>query len=289
MLGKTLDRTSLNKLKQLVANRYGKRLEVRQLADSAIMGNLEGTLLKGGDLHIPIQMNGQLLGTAVVAEGYDIAQNDVQDLAQVVRMVLEPTLYNWFLERKENNLDQISKVQFSTENLELFGEETAASRQEKIEEEIFEASIKKSQLVSNFIHLEGSQSVLTKKVALQLHELTHRWGFVPFSDIKAQVNSGLELASLGAMTIYVEDVSTLTGEEQALLVEYVSSPRSDEEPLIITTSHLTMKDLKNSGLHAHLIDEMEINVFEVDRSPFDHRRLREVLELFFLKDKGVES
>lgn len=287
MLNKTLDNTSVIKLKKLVASRYGKSLEIRQLMDLSGMGEENKMWLHGRDLHIPIQVNGSLLGTAVVPEADDLDSSGQSDLAQMIQMILEPTLYSWYLERKENNLSQLASAQFSTENIQLFGEKLPDI--EEIDEEIRQAAIARPQLVSNFIHLEGKNSLMVKKAALQLHELTHRWGFVPFADIRSQLNSSLDLAKMGAMTIFIENIETLDLEGQELLLEYVSASRSDEEPLVVSTSAMSLKDLKATALHSHLIDEMEVNAFEVDRTPLSHGKLKEVLELFFLKNSEFQS
>ena len=57
-------------------------------------------------------------------------------------------------------------------------------------------------------------------------------------------------------------------------------------PLVMTSSGLTIGELKSSDLHPHLLDEVEINTFEVERAPLGYHNLKEVLELFFLRDKN---
>lgn len=287
MLNKTLDNTPVLKLKKLIASRFGKSLEVRQLLDISGMGEIASAILRGRDLHIPIQVNGNVLGTAIVADADDLDQMGRSDLTQMVQTVLEPTLYNWYLERKESNLSQLADAQFSTENLHLFGEDLPDI--EEIDEEIRQMALTKNQLVSNFIHLEGTNALMIKKAALQLHEMTHRWAFVPFADIRSQLKTSLDLARLGAMTVFIEKVEELDAEGQEILREYIASPRSDEEPLIVTTSELSPARLRETSLHAHLIDEMEVNLFEVDRAPLTHAQLKEVLELFFLKGAELQS
>lgn len=287
MLNRTLDNTPVLKLKKLIASRFGKSLEVRQLLDISGMGDDWAVTLRGRDLHIPIQVNGSILGTAIVADADDLDHTGRSDLTQMVQTVLEPTLYNWYLERKESNLNQLAEANFSTENLQLFGEELPDIAE--IDQEIREMALKKNQLVSNFIHLEGSNMLMIKKAALQLHEMTHRWAFVPFADIRSQITSALDLSRLGAMTIFIEKIEELDAEGQEILLEYIASPRSDEEPLIVTTSEKTPTELRKTALHSHLIDEMEVNVFEVDRAPLTHAQLKEVLELFFLKGAELQS
>lgn len=286
MLRRTFEDTSVTKLRQLLASRYGKGLEIRQLADLTNLDNDESIHLKGSELHIPIQAEGNFLGTAVIPEARDLAEDKKSDIAQVVRMVLKPTLYNLYLERKENNLQQLADAQFSTENLQLFGEDLPSFDELLSDETVLsESDSSKAQLSSNLIHLDGTNVIMIKKAALQLHEMTHRWAFVPFNDVKDQLKTALDISKMGAMTIFTEEVSSLSTEDQALLLEYMDSPRSDAEPLIITSSRLSLAELRNSDLHPHLLDEIEVNSFEVDRAPLGYQSMKEVLELFFLGDK----
>lgn len=280
---------SVIKLKQLIASRYGKGLEIRQLMDLAGVEDEESILIRGSDLHIPIQAEGNFLGTAVIPQAMDLSEDKKNDIAQVVRMILKPTLYNWYLERKENNIQQLAEAQFPTENLQLFGEELP-NIDDLIDDNVTfdEDSEESPQLSSNLIHLEGKNLLLVKKAAFQLHEMTHRWAFVPFADIRSQVQSVLDISKMGAMTIFVEEVLSLSTEDQSLLVEFMSSPRSDSEPLIITSSRLSMEEIRSSDIHPHLIDEIEVNSFEVDRAPIGYQNLKEVLELFFLRDKDLK-
>ncbi len=286
MLRRTYEDTSVTKLRQLLASRYGKGLEIRQLADLSNLNDDESILLKGSELHIPIRAEGNFLGTAVIPEARDLAEDKKSDIAQVVRMILKPALYNLYLERKESNLQQLADADFSTENLQLFGEELP-SFDELLSDDSVLAENEKSeaQLSSNLIHLDGTNTIMIKKAALQLHEMTHRWAFVPFNDVKDQLKTALDISKMGAMTIFVEEAGSLSTEDQNLLLEYMDSPRSDAEPLIITSSRLSLAELRNSDLHPHLIDEIEVNSFEVDRAPLGYQSLKEVLELFFLGDK----
>lgn len=284
MYNDSLDNSSVLKLKQILASRFGKGLEIRQLMDVSSIPKLEPTL-KGQDLHIPIENNGQVLGTAVIPEASNLDQEKMKDITEVVKLILEPTMYNWFLERRENNLTQLSSTEFSTENLELFDDVDDDEDDSEYEEE---TSTQKPQMISNLVHLDGKNEVQIKKIALQLHELTHRWAFLPFTDIADQLTDIKEVIKMGAITLFIENVQTLSAAHQDLLLEYLAVPRSDEEPLVVTTSKLDISELRSSDLHPNLIDELEVNTFEVERAPLSHASLREVLELFFFKDSEIQ-
>lgn len=273
-------------LKEIVHSRYGKGLEVRNMMDIVNLNLNNDVQVKGVDLHIPIQVNGNYLGTAVVKEGKNLNDQQTVSLVQLVRMALEPSMYNTYLERKERNLQEINKAQFDMSNLSVFGD----TEDDDFSTESFSENMdtqEQALLVSNLIHLEGKQETVVKKVALQLHEMTHRWAFVPFKDIRSQIGSVEDLIKLGAMTIFVEEVESLSATEQAIINEFVDQPRTDEDPLLITTSYKNMVELRNDALLGNIIlDELSVNSFEVDRSPLSYQNLREVLELFFFKTSG---
>ncbi len=286
MQSTTLDSSFVSRLKHLVETRYGKDLQIRQLMDLSAVQPHEDTYLRGADFHVPIKVNGALLGTAIVPGADDLNAEKRQGVTQLIRMVLEPALYKWYLEQKESNLVEISKANFETENLHVFGDEKLPSIDEILEDT--SADLAKGlckELLSHLIHLEGQTATTNKKVALQLHELTGRWAFVPFNDIKGQLHSSFDIAKMGEMTIFIENIETLNAAEQELLLEYLGEEHASDEPLIITSSSLNLEELaKTEGLAANLIDEASVNCFEVDRAPLTTQGLKEVLELFFMKD-----
>ena len=277
MQNSALNSSFVNRLKQILESRYGKGLQIRQLMDLNELQSLEA-FTRGRDLHIPIQVNGSLLGTAVVPFADDLNQEKRQGVTQLVRMVLEPAMYRWYLEQKESNLEELNKAEPNLENVRVFGDEPELV-------EPYESPA--SELISHLIHLEGRSENTNKKIALQLHELTGRWAFVPFNDIKSELETSEDIAKLGAMTIFVEKVEELTPSEQELLLNYISENRSEEEPLILTTSTLKLNDLNAVNIVSNFLDEISINCFEVDRAPVNKETLKEVLELFFLKDSPL--
>jgi hypothetical protein len=289
MQSSTLDSSFVSRLKHLVETRYGKDLLIRQLMDLSDMHSHEDTYLRGKDFHVPIKVNGALMGTAIVPGAEDLTSEKRQGVTQLIRMVLEPALYKWHLEQKESNLIEISKANFETENLHVFGDDPLPSIDEILEDTSADlAKGLSKELLSHLIHLEGSTSTTNKKVALQLHELTGRWAFVPFNDIKGQLHSSFDIAKMGEMTIFIENIESLNAAEQELLLEYLNDDHLPDEPLIITSSSMNLESLsKVDGLSAKLLDEASVNCFEVDRAPLTTQGLKEVLELFFMKDPAT--
>jgi hypothetical protein len=286
----TLDSTFVNRLRQMIAERYGKNLQIRQLMDLTGINLEQDSFTRGQDLHIPIKVNGAVLGTAVVPSADDLNDKGRQGITQLVRMVLEPAMYKWYLDQKEANLVEINKAHVELDNVRLFGEEQLPSIDDILSEnpEVLNEG-PEAELVSHLIHLEGMSPTTNKKVALTLHEITGRWAFVPFNDIKNQLHSAQDIAKMGAMTIFVEKIEALNEPEQELLIDYISEERYSDEPIIITSSELKMDQLGKSGLSGKLHDEISVNCFEVDKAPLTSQGLKEVLELFFMKDSPIDA
>lgn len=286
----TLDSTFVNRLRQMISERYGKGLQIRQLMDLTGVALEKDSFTRGRDLHIPIQVNGAVLGTAVVPSADDLNDKGRQGITQLVRMVLEPAMYKWYLDQKEANLVEINKAQLELDNVRLFGEEQLPSIDEILSEnpEVLNEG-PGAEIISHLIHLQGRSDITNKKVALTLHELTGRWAFVPFDDIKNQLHSAQDIAKMGAMTIFVEKIEALNEPEQELLMDYIGEDRFSDEPIIITSSSLGLDELGKSSLSEKFHDEISVNCFEVDKAPMTSQGLKEVLELFFIKDSPLDA
>jgi len=270
--------TSLLKLKQLVSSRYGKGFELRPLMDLSKLGSSAESIVSGNDLFIPIVVENQFLGTAVIPHGWELSEEKQKNVAQLVRMVLEPKLYNEFLERRESNLQCLQGLSFPETNLSLFAEDEKDESEEVILSET-------SSSTTALIHLIGKNSQIIRKVALQIHEFSNRWAFVPFGDVQNELNSVMDICNLGGMTLFLENIENLPADKQELIAEYLKSPRSLEEPLILTSSIIALEELSKFISSQDLLQDMIQVHLEVERAPLSSTTLREVIELFFTKDE----
>ncbi|WP_413289334.1 hypothetical protein [Bdellovibrio sp. HCB337] len=271
--------TALIKLKQLLSSRYGKGLELRRLMDLSKLRIDSEPVIQGNDLYIPIVVQEQFLGTAVIPHGWELCEDKKKSVTQLVRMVLEPKLYSEYLERRETNLQSLESTTFSTENVTIFGDD------EDLNEDTI---VEQKNLVTSLLHLQGHDNSLIKKVALQIHEFSTRWAFVPFEDVSKEIRSAMDICNLGGMTLFVENVEALSEEHQALLAEYVKSPRSLVEPLILTSSNLSFEKLSSRLVNQALVAEIKDSYLEVERAPLSSEMLRELLDLFFHKDENQD-
>lgn len=271
----------LFKLNQLLSSRYGKALELRLLIDLSKLSDASATLVSGNDLYIPIMVQQQFLGTAVVPHGWELSEENRTSLTQLVRMVLEPKLYSEFLERRESNLRSVQLLEFPSTNLSLLGEDNSFERETSFANNATPST-------TPLIHLQGKQNQIMKKVALQIHDFSGRWVFVPFEDVQNDLDSVTELCNLGGITLFVKDVENLSAKYQDLLASYLSLPRSLEEPLILTSSLIPVSELNSFISNPGLLEDIQAVHLAVDRTPLNSSALRDVVELIFYKDNSQD-
>lgn len=275
--------TALVKLKQLLSSRYGKGLELRRLMDLSKLRVDSEPVVQGNDLYIPIVVQEQFLATAIIPHGWELSSEKKKSVTQLVRMVLEPKLYTEFLERRENNLQSLENLSFSTSNISLFGDDEIYS-----DEDFENSTAEATTLITSLLHLQGHDSSMIKKVALQIHEFSARWAFVPFEDVSQGLQNEMDICNLGGMTLFVENVESLSAEHQKLLADYLKSPRSLSEPLILTSSTLSLENLSSRLVSAALNKDIQESHLEVERAPLNSVMLRDLLDLFFHKDENQD-
>lgn len=277
MLNGNANDNSISRLKQILASRYGKGLELRPLTDVSEESSDKGHSVRGTDLYIPLRVKDAFLGTAVVPDAEELPTDSKHQISQMVKMVLEPSLYSAFLERREDNLRLLSEGAVDASNLKIFGQPEPPTVLPPM----------KPRLMQNLVHLHGHDSQRTRKAAFVLHEMTGRWAFAPWKDMCQGLMTVTDVIRLGAMTLFIEDVTTLTSDEQTLLVDYLAHPRSENDPLIVTASCASPEETSTKVAPA-LGDELLASALDLDRSPLSERGLREALSLLFFSS-GRES
>jgi hypothetical protein len=171
-------------------------------------------------------------------------------------------------------------LNFSASNLSLFGEDQAEMSDE--------VATQPQHMITSLLHLQGHDNSLIKKIALQIHDFSARWAFIPFEDVCKELHTAMDICNLGGMTLFVENVENLSAEHQALLAEYLKSPRSLSEPLILTSSTLAMSELNTRLSNSAFNQDIQTSHLEVERAPLNSEMLRELMDLFFHKDENQD-
>lgn len=241
------------KLKHLIAGRFGKGLVVRQLVPIKQLDGNEDFYLNGKDLHIPIRIQSELLGTAVILNADDLSESQRKDVTEMVRFILEPTLYNTFLSLKEGNLK--TKDPLERDDVWLIQEPTNHHNEE-------------NESVQNPIIFNSVNKERIQKALIIAHEVTDNWALLPLKELKLNSISKEEIAQLGQITLYIDQVDLLTSVELTAIKEYLAAPVING-PIIIGSVQ-NMNFLPKAWSH-HLID--------LDRLPLVDRKLRQSLDL----------
>lgn len=267
------DQSSINKLRSIIKNRFGKGLEISRLTDLQSVGPDSDFFFRNRDLVIPIFQKETFLGTAIVPDAKEIDDRNINSISTLVKMTLIPVFYSQFQTLQENNLKAIEKQLDIGSTSDDFGIRQSIDRHQA------------SGIVAHVIHLNGIREIVFK-VAHQIHEIDNRWAFLPYENVKNEFKSLQSIQSLGNITVFIDDVLNLTLEEQKMISDYkaVSKPHRNNEPLIIVGSG---KDLAELGTHPNISSDMlyvmNEQTFEVNRAPLTYAKLKEAVEILFFE------
>lgn len=262
MIVDALKASSVEKLKGILKDRYGLGLQVQFLLDlDKVKSVTDIAVADNGDLEIPINANGEWMAQAVIPEAGKLHPEDVPAIADMVRLVLEPTLYKWILEQKEVN----QRSQPSWFKTELFAvpEEESSDR---------------LSLISSILILRSKTPMTITKIAMEIHDITNRWAYLSLKDVASGIKTLEDIKSVGPITLFVEKDEDLTPEQRELLSQYSLNSNPDEHPLIL----IGTSDQKNS----HLSDLQAVKI-DLDRLPKNMHELRETLALLLDREASL--
>lgn len=253
----------MGKLKGILQSRYGKGLQVKFMQDvSSFEMEEEGFVLYRGDLHIPIQVNDKYLATAIVESGADLGTSDRETVSQLVRLFLEPEVFNWYVQQSiHNSRSEVTKDVVSIhEPIDLTKASSTSS--------------------TNVICLQTKNPHLIPRVAHNIHDISERWAYLRFSEIEAQIQSADDLRSLGTLTLLVEDVLQLRPELQSIIHQMLAQGSPSEEPLIVIGCTSVIEELESQKMiHEGLAKILKAHRLEIERLPKDPKLLQESLEI----------
>jgi hypothetical protein len=278
MIAEMMKLASIVRLKGILKSRYGKGLEITTMVDSDEIPRGEGCLLRGNSLLIPISANGHYLATAIVPKADDIQESDRQAITHLVRMILEPEFYSWYLDQMtHNSLHSHSLIDTNIDtnivSLHLPLELGADLPDETLFNEDADGG-------THVLFLEAASPAQIQKIAVDIHEVSERWAYLRFQDIKDQILSVQNLAELGSLTLFVDDILNIGDFHREILVSYLQHPHSVQEPLILIGSSTSLRDLlSHDMLHPDLARLLESHRLEVERLPRTRDLFREAIEM----------
>ena len=190
-----------------------------------------------GRFGFPVRIKGTVAGLAVV-EGFSQARPDqLIHLAELVSLVLEYGLMH------EERVEGLRALEERT----VLGEVKAANviplrplrnlhaDYMDIQNELPSIrDVRPSSLTSTPLLIETKSGFPLQRIALEIHELSGRWAMFNIEDMPSDfLNSREGLKELGAVTIFIRDLETLSVNQQLKLGEYLATIPSTEMPQII--------------------------------------------------------
>lgn len=263
----------IEQIRQMLASRYGKGFEFRRLGEVSERDLSADYISRGEDLLIPLRIKSSYLGTAVVTQGAALEDENHKQISQLIRLILEPSLYSSYLERTESNL----RAEVS---------ETLSGVIPLTAQEPSEPANGSSRLTSNLVYFRGHDTQRTRKAALLLHEMTGRWAFVPWNDIAPDIESVADLRRLGSVTLFCDSVDQITLEQQKILSAFRNPARSSDEPLVIVAGGSSITSLREAPerFDAGFLESVVTHSLDLNRTPLSESGLREVLAIMYVRE-----
>lgn len=268
MLNAIMKAASVERLQGLLKSRYGKVMKINWMKQVSSLDFIDGDHeVKNSDLHIPIQVHQHYFATAIVEKVQGLNQEDHMMISQLVKMVLEPEFYSWYLSQVSHN----SQSSINQDNVvSIYNPQTEMESDDE-EQETNSTSI---------MCLQAQNPNLIPRMANEVHEISGRWAFLRFKDIQGQVQSADDLKQLGSLTLMVDDVLELSPTQQELIFQFLNSSNSADHPLMVIGSSSTVEHLETEDMiHKGLAQMMKSHRLEVDRLPRNTELLHEALEI----------
>lgn len=273
MFSDSLKSSSVQKLENLLKDRYGLGMQVNFLVDSAKQETTEDSFyVVASDLKVPVVAKGKWLATVVVPSAGRLEFKDHSAIADLVRLVLEPTLYSWYLEQFENN----QKSSFINSENNVFNNITEEIN--TIDNFATQSEYEKMHIIGSVLRLKSSNLKQINKVAIEIHEIADRWAFLRFNEIMAGIHDVGDLKSLGPVTLFIEDLTGLPLNMLALISNYSLDSSPDDHPLILIATRET-KEKVSENIQSILID--------VDRLPIEINQLRDTVTLLLDREAPI--
>lgn len=201
----------------------------------------------GSAFGFPVYLDGQLGGLAVV-RGWDGARPR--------QLILLSELITAILERRVKTAEKTEELKVIEERI-IVDEEKPANvislrnrpRTLKVSEETnteLAAPLELSPLTSLPILVQTTPGFPLHRAAVEIHELSNRWAMVNLKDLTPDtLDSEENLKQLGAVTLFIESLESLSTAQQIKLAEYLAGHPAGEMPQVIagiTTTNAFSED-----------------------------------------------
>lgn len=282
------------RLSGVVEKQFGCKLAYEPLEaiahdHGATTENFYMTLRKGepvvasGSVFFPVFLDGDLAGAASIPKRDEITERTLNYLNSIIRMVLESRLTNSehldFLEELEHNLSEFAAPVTAAAPVRP----NNVIRFRDYQENPFPLPKWEVNRPLNFSFLiESRNPDDIFKMAHEIHCRSGRFMFLPFHDLSpAALETPEAFKSLGPMTVFIGDITTLTFDQQRALAKFYESSRDKDCPQLVAGTLMNVSELKRScKVLPELWPYLSVGFLAMTQ-PFDVYKKENLLEFFY--------
>jgi len=210
--------------------------------------------IRGGHFGFPIDVNGSCAGLAIVK---NYSSGDSQ------RLLMLADLFSFVLESSLQGQEEREKLRIWEDRLRLLSIESneksnviplrklrlasvpVSSEDSTVEAFRSDLGLGAGPLMTKPLLIEASESFPFQRLIVELHQLTSRWALLSTNDLPKDIfHSKEKLRELGAITLFIPNLSDLSMESQLKLAEYLSLPNDPESPQVIAAIHESPENLE---------------------------------------------
>lgn len=193
------------------------------------------------DILLPVYIDDDIFGVISIHDGANLdflSLNNVQEFA--ADTLKEFIINQETLRRTKIEEARLEAQQISNNVLPL----------RKMQQEIILESAEdpQSNMIS-YIGLLNGNETRTHKMAVDLHDILNRRGFLPFLEMNFSANTiHDELLTMGRVTLYISEVSNLEPQIQLELAKYLKQYHLKKTPLFVFGSQFSFEQIKESKI-----------------------------------------
>lgn len=280
-----LFKPTIDRLAHLIMRQYGCQMEYLHLTElqRAVLPTLRHQLATGQCVSsgehwfIPVFLNRRLAGAAQIHQVLNLSTNELRFLQQVVQTVIEATLLN--LDRMELLEELEGQLKLFDQNQNVLPLSHFRPNPHPVRNK-FGRNEDRSFDFPCLIESENTSDIF--KMALELHNYANRYAFLPLKDLNSEIWSSFDqLQKIGNASVYIEDIFSLTIEQQKYLCEFLRSRVRRESPQIIVGTCTPYRELKtSSAIYPPFLDEVTIGYLHMSH-PFSVYQKENLIDFFF--------
>lgn len=278
---------TVSRLAELISRQFGCSFEFQARTDlereelewnSLQHGLLSGQPISFGDwIFLPVFNGDTLAGAGRIERREKITENDLLYIHQMIRLVLESRL---------EGLDRIDWLDRCESMSRADREEAAQSNVialNQFHRNKFPLPAKGRLDLLNFPFLiEAESESEAFKMAQEIHSMSQRYAFLPLQDLNAEaLNSTESIEALGAITIYISDITQISRSQQVRIAAFYASERTGDSPQFIVVSSLSVGELKqNPTILPQFLSAVTTSYLAMNK-PFAHYKKNNLMDFFY--------